>query len=119
MYVKRLGKPLEQLDIKYSVSLPLGELMNSGQILCGCTVLVDSRELYVDLIVLDMVDYEVILIIDWLSKYHASIDCMKKIVMFQPPEEKEFLLIVTTKKLRTPVISTMKAKRLLDSGCVG
>ena len=63
-YVRRLGKPLEQLDVKYSVLLPLGELMNSGQILCGCTVLVDGRELYVDLIVPDMVDYEVILGMD-------------------------------------------------------
>ena len=44
---------------------------------------------------------------------------MKKIVTFQPPEEKEFLFIGTTKKLRTPVIFAMKAKRLIDSGCVG
>ena len=72
-----------------------------------------------DIIVLDMVDYEVIFGMDWLSKYHASIDCMKKIVTFQPPEEEEFLFIGTTKKLRTLVISAMKAKRLLDSGCVG
>ena len=43
-----------------------------------------------------MVDYKVILIIDWLSKYHASIDCMKKRVMFQPPEEDEFFFISTT-----------------------
>ena len=72
-----------------------------------------------DLIVLDMVGYEVILGMDWLLKYRTSIDCMKKIVMFQPPEEEEFLFIGTTKKLRTLVISAMKAKRLLDSGCVG
>ena len=66
-----------------------------------------------------MVDCEVILGMDWLSKYHTSIDCMKMIVTFQPPEEEEFLFIGTTKKLRTPVISAMKAKRLLDSSCVG
>ena len=117
--MRRLGKPREQLDVKYSVPLPSGELMNSGQILCGYTILVDGRELYVDLIVLDMVDYEVILGMDWLSKYHVSIDCMKKIVTFKPPEEEEFLFIGTTKKLRTLVTSAMKAKRLLDSGCVG
>ena len=80
--MRRLGKLLEQLDVKYNVSLPSGELMNSGQIIRGCTILVDGRDLYVDLIVLDMVDYEVILGMDWLSKYHASIDCMKKIVTF-------------------------------------
>ena len=72
-----------------------------------------------DLIVLDMVYYEVILGIDWMLKYHVSIDCMKKIVTLKPPEEEEFLFIGTTKKLRTLVISIMKAKRLLDICCVG
>ena len=56
--------------------------MNSGYIFCCCTILVDGREHYVYLIVLDMVDYEVIIRMDWLSKYHASIDYMKKIVTF-------------------------------------
>ena len=60
LYMRRLGKPLERLDIKYSVSLPSSESINSGQILHGCTVLVDYRELCMDFIVLDMVDYEVI-----------------------------------------------------------
>ena len=40
-------------------------------------------------------------------------------MIFCPPGEEEFLLIGTTNKLRTPVISVMKAKRLLDSGCIG
>ena len=93
--------------------------MNSDQILRACTVLIDGRELFVDLVVLDMFDYEVILGMDWLSKYHASIDCKKKIVIFRPPGEEEFLLFATSNKLRTPVISAMKAKRLLDSGCIG
>ena len=96
--MRRLEKLFEQLDVKYSVSLPSWESMNSGQILHGCTILVDGRELYVDLIALDMIDYEVILIIDWLSKYYTSNDCMKKIVTFQPPEEEELLFIGITKK---------------------
>ena len=118
-YVRRLGKPLDKLDVKYSISLPSGELMSSDQVLRGCTVFVDGRELFIDLVVLDMPDYEVILGMDWLSKYHATIDCQKKIVIFRPPEEEEFLFIGTTYKLRTPIISAMKARRLLDSGCIG
>ena len=72
-----------------------------------------------DLIALDMVDYEVILRIIWLSNYHVSVDYVKKILTFKSLEEEEFLFISITKKLGTPVISAMKAKRLLDSGCVG
>ena len=44
----------------------------------------DDRELFEDLIVLDMDEYEIILGMDWLSKYHAKIDCRKKIVVFHP-----------------------------------
>ena len=93
--------------------------MNSEEILRRCTVLVDDRELFVDLVVLDILGYDVILGMDWLSKYHASIDCLKKVVTFRPPDEEEFLFVGTTKKLRTPIISAMKAKRLLNSGCIG
>ena len=46
-------------------------------------------------------------------------NCVKKVVTFRPPDEEEFLFVGTTKKLRTPIISTIKARRLLNSGCMG
>ena len=94
-------------------------MITTDQILRSCLISIDGRELYVDLVVLDMSDYEVILGMDWLSKYHATIDCKKKIVMFRPPGQEEFLFIGNTNRLRTPIISAMKARRLLDSGCIG
>ncbi|WP_171949965.1 hypothetical protein, partial [Proteus mirabilis] len=39
--------------------------------------------------------------------------------MFCPPEQEEFCFVGITNKLRTPLISAMRARRLLDSGCVG
>ena len=49
------------------MSLSSGELMNLDQVVRGCTILVDDRKLFVDLVVLDMHDYKVILRMDWLS----------------------------------------------------
>ena len=44
---------------------------------------VDDRELLVDLMSLDVQDFDPILGIDWLSSHHASIDCfLKKIGIF-------------------------------------
>ena len=114
-----MGKSLDKRDVKYGISLSSEESINSDQVLRSCAVLVYGKELFVDLVVLDMPNYEVILGMDWLSKYHATIDCQKKIVIFRPSEEEEFLFIGTTYKLRTPIISAMKARRLLDSGCIG
>ena len=90
--------PVDKLSISYSVSLPSGDMITTDQILRSCLISIDGRELYVDLVVLDMSDYEVILGMDWLSKYHATIDCKKKIVMFRPPGQEEFLFIGNTNR---------------------
>ena len=68
------------------------------------------------MVMLDMIDYEVILGMDWLSKYHVTIDCKKKILTFRPLEEGEFLFIVTIHKLRTPIIFAMKRDDYLTVG---
>ena len=113
-----MGKSLDNRDVKYGISLSSEESINSDQVLRSCAVLVYGKELFVDLVVLDMPNYEVILGMDWLSKYHATIDCKKEIVIFRPSKEERFLFISTTHKLRALIISSMKARRLLDSGCI-
>ena len=50
-------------------------------------VVVSEREMSIDLVVLDMIDYDVISVMDFLSKYGAIIDCKAKVVNFQPPGE--------------------------------
>ncbi|KAA0064197.1 ty3-gypsy retrotransposon protein [Cucumis melo var. makuwa] len=44
----------------------------------------------VTLLVLDMQDFDVILGMDWLSANHASIDCFRKEVVFNPPSGASF-----------------------------
>ena len=80
---------------------------------------VTGRELPVDLIVLEMVDYDVILGMDWLSKYNATIFCRRKKVAFQPSEGEVFEYKGTPRGSKWPVVSAMKASRMLLKGCVG
>ena len=44
-----------------------------------------DHELVADLIPLDVREFDVILGIDWLSDWHATLDCFTKRVCFQPP----------------------------------
>ena len=83
-FVRRLGRPIDQMSTPFGATLPSGEVMYSDNILKACSVMVVDRELFADLIVLDMNDYEIILGLDWLSKYFAKIDCKKKMVIFHP-----------------------------------
>lgn len=46
-----------------------------------------ERELYSDLVVLDIHDYDIILGMDFLSKYGVSIECHKQKVVFEPEVE--------------------------------
>ena len=59
---------------------------------------VGNVELFANLIILDMQDFDVILGMDWLSKYSATIDCRRKKVIFDIPGEEKFEFIGNSKK---------------------
>ena len=52
------------MDVEFSTSLPSGEVLFSTYWLKHVPVLISDRELYVDLVVLQMYDYDVILGMD-------------------------------------------------------
>ena len=53
-------------------------------------VLVGGKLSTLDLIVLDMVDFDVILGKDWLASCHATLDCHSKVVKFSLPGDPAF-----------------------------
>ncbi|XP_038974723.1 uncharacterized protein LOC120105985 [Phoenix dactylifera] len=80
---------------------------------------VTDRELPVDLIVLDMRDFDVILGMNWLATYHASVDCHGKRVNFQIPEEPAFSFCGNQGTAFPHIISALQAGRMLRKGCTG
>ncbi|XP_022865719.1 uncharacterized protein LOC111385547 [Olea europaea var. sylvestris] len=118
-YVRKLGRTLDIQEGNYSVTIPSGDVQQNNLIVRVCVILIENQELYAYLIVLEMKDYDIILGMDWLSKYQATIDCMRKSVTFQPLGNEPFTFIGIEKGFRVPTISVLKSQRLLDSGCVG
>ncbi|XP_022870780.1 uncharacterized protein LOC111390021 [Olea europaea var. sylvestris] len=118
-YVRRLGRTPDIHELSYSVTIPPGDVQQTNLIVRACTILTENREFYANLIVLDMKDYDIILGMDWLSRYQATIDCKRKSVTFQFLGIKPFTCIGIEKGFRVPIISVLKAQRLLDRGCVG
>ena len=45
-----------------------------------------TRELLADLVMFDVIDFDVILGMDWLAQHYASLDCREKVVIFQNPQ---------------------------------
>ncbi|KAI3446801.1 hypothetical protein Pfo_003466 [Paulownia fortunei] len=118
-FVRKLGITPDLLKVRYSVAVPSGEEMDSNQMLRACSIQISDRTLYADLVVLPMPNFEVILGMDWLTKYHATIDCNKKIVIFQPPGEEQFMFNGISFSRSLPIISALKAQKMLNKGCVG
>ncbi|XP_070046593.1 uncharacterized protein [Nicotiana tomentosiformis] len=56
----------------------------------SCVVSIGSLETSVDLLLLDMIDFDVILGMDWLSPYHAILGCHAKTVTLAMPGLPQF-----------------------------
>ncbi|KAA0063443.1 Retrotransposable element Tf2 [Cucumis melo var. makuwa] len=116
VFVQHVGLEVEPLNGVLSVSTPSGEVLLSKENIKARQVEIENQRLDVTLLVLDMQDFDVILGMDWLSANHASIDCFRKKVVFNPPSRTSFKFkgagIVCVPK----VISAMKASKLLSQG---
>ena len=72
-----------------------------------------------DLIAIKLQDFDVILGMDFLSKYNAKIDCRKHCVIFSLHNEKGFHFYGQSRNSTTKLVSAMKAWKMLASGCQG
>ncbi|GJU00892.1 putative reverse transcriptase domain-containing protein [Tanacetum coccineum] len=68
------------LDHGYNVELADGRIIWVNTVLLGCTLNFLNHPFHVDLMPVEMGTYDVIIGMDWLTKYQAVIDCAKKIV---------------------------------------
>ncbi|GJX88290.1 putative reverse transcriptase domain-containing protein [Tanacetum coccineum] len=67
------------LDHGYNVELADGSIIWVNMVLLGCTLNFLNHPFHVDLMPVEMGTYDVIIGMDWLTKYQAVIDCAKKI----------------------------------------
>ncbi|KAL5541378.1 hypothetical protein UlMin_042469 [Ulmus minor] len=119
VHASQMNRMKEVFARTFRTSLPSGDVLVSTQWLRAIPVLVANRELYVDLIILSMYDYDVILGMDFLSKYNATIECRHKRVVFRPNENDEFSYTGEGRQSQKMIISSMRARRMLSSGCQG
>ena len=66
----------------FVTATPSGETMQCSFWFRDVPIFLSGRESAVDLIVLEMQDFDISLGMDWLSKYHVTIDCRRNSVLF-------------------------------------
>ncbi|GKE79814.1 putative reverse transcriptase domain-containing protein [Tanacetum coccineum] len=103
------------LDTKYDVELADGKIIGANTILRGCTLNLLNHPSNIDFIPVELGSFDVIIDMDWLSKYHAVIVCDEKIVCTKTQKYMQkgchvFLAYITEKKMETK----SEEKRLED-----
>ena len=73
----------------------------------------------INLIPLGMSHFDVIIGMDWLSKFKAKIDCVSKAITFEKPKGGEMKLEGKKVIVTACFISVAKARQLLKKGCQG
>ena len=113
------GMPIDNMNFDLFVATPLGDFVMVNKILRDCCVMIGYKEMTVDLVLLDLQDFDVILGMDWLTSYHASVDYFRKRVTFSIPGQPDFSFEGKHVDKPLRVISALRASSLLRKGCQG
>ena len=107
------------MDFDLIVATPMGVSVMTSKMLRDCLVMIGYREIPVDLVLLDLKDFDVILGMDWLAFYHVFVDCFGKRVIFSILGQFEFNFEEKHADRPLRIISIVRANSLLRKGCQG
>ena len=88
--IQKLGIIPQKLDIALNAASPLGATVTLGHVCKDCPLHLEDHSLPANLIVLAMKEFDVILGVDWLTKYHAKLDYVRKRISFLVPRSQSF-----------------------------
>ncbi|XP_074337001.1 uncharacterized protein LOC141674179 [Apium graveolens] len=118
-FVHHLGVAPSLLYPHMSISTPMGNSVVISDVYRECPIAVGDRSCKVNLLPMEMHDFDIILGMDWLSEHRATIDCQGKRVIFGDADKPEFVYQGSQPKGDVKLISALKASKLLSKGCDG
>ncbi|GJY93043.1 putative nucleotidyltransferase, ribonuclease H [Tanacetum coccineum] len=87
----KLNIPPITLDTTYDIEMADGNLVGTNTVIQGCTLILLNQPFKIDLMLIKLGSFDVVMGMDWLSKYHARIICDEKVVYI--PIDGETLII--------------------------
>ncbi|XP_060973988.1 uncharacterized protein LOC133039172 [Cannabis sativa] len=117
--IESFHKPCDIYASGFGTLLPSGDLIVSTRWIRSLSFWIHSCELTANLIELQLSDFDIILGMDFLSKYGATINCKRKMVVFEPISANPAVFVGKVQGVRIPRITLLKAKDLMSRGCLG
>ncbi|XP_048228301.1 uncharacterized protein LOC125369566 [Ricinus communis] len=108
---------IESLGHDICVSMPAGGVIMVNTVVRACSVMICGTNMSVDLIVINLRDFDVILGMDWLSRNHVIVDCLTKEVKMVVDGEIKIVFTGDRKIVPTCLISAATAFHLMKFGC--
>ncbi|GJU60389.1 putative reverse transcriptase domain-containing protein [Tanacetum coccineum] len=68
------------IDTFYDIEMADGNLVSTNTVIKGCTLTLLNQPFEIDLMPIKLGSFDVVIGMDWLSKYHAKILCDEKVV---------------------------------------
>ncbi|GJU90989.1 reverse transcriptase domain-containing protein [Tanacetum coccineum] len=75
-----LNIPSITIDTFYDIKMADGNLVSTNTVIKGCTLTLLNQPFEIDLMPIKLGSFDVVIGMDWLSKYHAKILCDEKVV---------------------------------------
>nr|XP_017245279.1 PREDICTED: uncharacterized protein LOC108216926 [Daucus carota subsp. sativus] len=114
-FMHKLGLEPIPLEETMSIEIANQEVITVDKICPNCEIAIQKQNFAIDLIPIKLGEFEVILGMDWLTKYDAQINCRKKRVSLKGNDGKR--IIMRGQKQVKKFLTVMQAKRLLRQGC--
>jgi hypothetical protein len=105
-----------KLGVGVTISTSFEENIHIDDIYRAVKLYIGGLESRVDLMPLELYDFDLILGMDWLSKHKAQVDCFTKTVTIQGIGDK-IVFKGERKVISSCVISVLVARKLLRKGC--
>ncbi|XP_075107093.1 uncharacterized protein LOC142180071 [Nicotiana tabacum] len=119
-----LIKPVDQ-ELQHELMLRDRGMTKMGQtwslVVCtqiyrGCPFMIQNLGFHAALIEMPFQDYDVIIRMDWLHRYHAVVVCRSKRVTFKAPTFSH-IVIQGERSLTSNIISTIVVRKMISQGC--
>ncbi|GKA35310.1 reverse transcriptase domain-containing protein [Tanacetum coccineum] len=96
----------------YDIEMADGNLVGTNTIIQGCNLILLNQPFEIDLMLIKLGSFEVVIGMDWLSKYHSRIICDEKAVHI-PIDSETLIIRGDQSKTRLSLISCIKTESVL------
>ncbi|GJX78425.1 putative reverse transcriptase domain-containing protein [Tanacetum coccineum] len=112
----KLNIPPITLNTTYDIEMADRNLVGTNTVFEGCTLILLNQPFKIDPMPIKLGSFDVVIGMDWLSKYHARIICDEKVVHIRIDGE-TLIIRGDRSKTRLSLISCIKTERYISKGC--